>query len=225
MRKALNGQGLQPDAAWTSERCEKNPVTSEDHVSYSRDALNLKRNVGVEGSDVAGVHAESFAGCEVFDDDFTGEFKPRRSLTVNFLQKEAIATEDSCSKRLLKADAECDASSGTEKAMAMNHVLMPVRYFNRDDVARDAGRKSNLPGSAISAVLGHEESAAAGDALESTEKTSPAGMLRVSCHLYGLAHPGEFASLGDDGVIVIERELENRHGCADDAMLHVRFSP
>ncbi len=81
--------------------------------------------------------------------------------------------------------------------------------------------KATSPGAPIGAVLGHEEGAAAGDALEGSEETAAAGVLGVGGHLDGLAHPGELAGLGDDGVVVIERELEDGHGGSDDAMLHV----
>jgi hypothetical protein len=39
-------------------------------------------------------------------------------------------------------------------------------------------------------------------------------------HLDGGGHPGELAGLGDDGVVVIEGELEDGHGGAGDAVIH-----
>ena len=81
--------------------------------------------------------------------------------------------------------------------------------------------KATSPGAPIGAVLGHEEGAAAGDALEGSEEAAATGVLGVGGHLDGLAHPGELTGLGDDGVVVVERELEDGHGGADDAMLHV----
>ena len=46
-------------------------------------------------------------------------------------------------------------------------------------------------------------------------------MLGVGVHLNGLTHPGELTGLGDDGVVMVELKLQNRHGGADDAVLHV----
>ena len=40
------------------------------------DALYLEGDATLEGSYVAGVDAEGFAGSEVFDDDFAGELEP-----------------------------------------------------------------------------------------------------------------------------------------------------
>ena len=56
--------------------------------------------------------------------------------------------------------------------------------------------------------------------LSDAQEAATTAVLGVRGHLDGLAHPGEFARLGDDGVIVVERELEDGHGGADDAMLH-----
>jgi hypothetical protein len=42
----------------------------------------------------------------------------------------------------------------------------------------------------------------------------------VGGHLDGGGHPGELAGLGDDGVVGAEGELEDRHGSAEDAVLH-----
>ena len=44
---------------------------------------------------MAGVDAEEFAGGEVFDDEFAGEFEPGGADAGDFLQLEAIAAEDS----------------------------------------------------------------------------------------------------------------------------------
>ncbi len=87
-------------------------------------------------------------------------------------------------------------------------------------MAGDAGGEGDFAGCAVGAVLGHEEGAAAGDAHDGSEEAATAGVLGVGGHLDGGGHPGELASLGDDGVVMVEGELEDGHGGADDAMLH-----
>jgi len=102
----------------------------------------------------------------------------------------------------------------------VHHVFMSGGHLYRHDVTGDAGGEGHGSGSSIGTVLGHEEGSTAGDALENTEEATATGVLGVGGHLDGLAHPGELARLGDDGVVVVERELEDRHGGADDSMLH-----
>ena len=58
MGEALDGQGLEPDAAGTGECGEEDSVAAEDQFAMSGDALNLEGDVGVEGTDVPGVDAE-----------------------------------------------------------------------------------------------------------------------------------------------------------------------
>jgi hypothetical protein len=70
--EARDGQGLEPNAAGTGEGREEDAVAAEDHVLNAGDTLNLEGDAGLEGSHVAGVDAEDFAGGQVFDDDFAG---------------------------------------------------------------------------------------------------------------------------------------------------------
>src|SRR3954466_12332502 len=74
--EALDGQGLEPDAAGAGEGGEEDSVASKDQVADSRDALDLEGDRRLEGADMTGVDAEGLAGGEVFDDDFAGEFEP-----------------------------------------------------------------------------------------------------------------------------------------------------
>ncbi len=78
--EAGDRKGLQPDAARAGERGEEDAIAAKDHVSDAGDALNLEGDGGLEGSDVAGMDAEKFAGSEVFDDEFAREFEPCDSL-------------------------------------------------------------------------------------------------------------------------------------------------
>ena len=107
-----------------------------------------------------------------------------------------------------------------EEAVTMDHVLMPLGDFDRNDVSGDAGGEGDLAGCSVRPILGHEERAATSDALEGSQETTASGVLGVGGHLDGLAHPGEFAGLGDDCVIVVEEEFEDGHGSTYDAMLH-----
>ena len=78
--EAGDGQRLQPDAAGTGEGSEEDTVAAEDHVFDSGDALDLEGDGGLEGTNVAGVDAEEFAGGEIFDDEFAGELEPGDAL-------------------------------------------------------------------------------------------------------------------------------------------------
>jgi len=218
--EALNGQSLEPDAAGAGKCGEEDSVAAEDEIAKSGDALDLEGDVGVEGADVAGVDAKGLAGSEVLDDDFAGEFEPGHSFAVDLLEEEAIAAEDAGAEGLLEADAERDARGGAEEAMAMDHVLVTTSDLDGDDVSGNSGGEGYCARGSGGAVLGHEEGSATGDAFERTQKAAATGVLGVGAHLDGLAHPGKFTSLGDDGVVVVERELEDGHGGSDDAMLH-----
>ncbi len=102
----------------------------------------------------------------------------------------------------------------------MDEVLVARAYLDRDDVAGDASGEGDLAGRADGTVFRHEERAAACDSLDRSEEAATAGVLGVGGHLDGGGHPGKFACLRDDGVVGAEGELEDRHGGAEDAVLH-----
>ena len=104
--------------------------------------------------------------------------------------------------------------------MAVNHVLVAGGDLDGDDVPGDARGEGDGAGGSVRSVFGHEESSAAGDSFESSQEATSATVLGVGSHLNGLAHPRQFTGLRDDGVVVVERELEDGHGGSDDAMLH-----
>jgi len=54
----------------------------------------MKGDAGLKGADVAGMDAQGLAGLQIADDEFTGEFEPRRALCAGVLQKEAVDTEN-----------------------------------------------------------------------------------------------------------------------------------
>ena len=141
-------------------------------------------------------------------------------MPADLLEEEAVAAEDAGAQGLLEADAELHAGGGAEEAVAVDEVLVAVADLDGDDMAGNAGGEGDLAGAADGAVLGHEEGAAAGDALDGAEEASAAGHLGVGGHLDGRGHPGEFAGLGDDGVVGSEQELEDRHGGSNNPMFH-----
>ncbi len=102
----------------------------------------------------------------------------------------------------------------------MDEVIVAGLHFNGQDVAGDFGGEGDFAGCSPGAVLGHEEAAAACDALEGAEEASAAGHLGVGGHLDGAGHPGELACLGDDGVVGLEEKFQDGHGGAEDAGLH-----
>ena len=56
----------------------------------------------------------------------------------------------------------------------------------------------------VGPVLGHEEAAAAGHALDDAEEAAAAAHLRVGGHLDRGGHPGELAALGEDALVGVE---------------------
>ena len=80
-----DGKRLQPNSARAGERSEKNAIPAENHIPDAWHGSDLKRNAAFESSDMAGVHAQSFAGAEIAKDQFAGEFEPGSSLPCDFL--------------------------------------------------------------------------------------------------------------------------------------------
>src|SRR4029077_17337636 len=106
-------------------------------------------------------------------------------------------------------------------SLAVNHVVVPRRNLDGNDVPRKLGGESQFSRSSNGAVFRHENRSAAGHALDDSEETAATAELRVRRHLNGTAHPGEFSSLGDDGLVGVEDKFQNRHRRAGDAALHV----
>src|SRR5579864_9083004 len=93
---------------------------------------------------MTGVNSQSFSRLQVAHDEFTGEFEPGRSLAAELLQQEAVATENARSERLLEADRNLNLRGRAQKAVAMNHVFVSRRDFDRHDVAGQFGGKGQL---------------------------------------------------------------------------------
>jgi hypothetical protein len=61
-------------------------------------------------------------------------------------------------------------------------------------------------------------------ALEHAAQTAAAAVLRRRGHLDAGGHPGQLARLREDRLAGVERQLEDRHGGADDLLVHVVHS-
>src|SRR5882724_6147922 len=107
------------------------------------------------------MHAQSFSGLQVAQDEFAGKLKPGGALSAEVLKQKAAATENARTQRLLEADRNLNLRRRAKKSVAMDHVLVPGRDLNRHDVSGQLGRKRHLAGSADGAVFGHEKRAAA----------------------------------------------------------------
>src|SRR5215813_9263291 len=118
------------------------------------------------------MYAQSFSRLQVADDEFAGEFEPGGALSAEVLEQEAAAAEDARAERLLEAYGNLNLRRGAQKALAMNHVLVPGRDLNRHDVSGQLGRERHLARRADGAVFGHENGAAAGHALQNAEQAS-----------------------------------------------------
>lgn len=71
-------------------------------------------------------------------------------------------------------------------------------------MAGNAGGEGDLARRSDGAVLGHEQRATTGDAANGPKDSTAARVLGVGCHLDRGGHPGQFAGLGDDGVVRAE---------------------
>src|ERR1700733_4276213 len=100
------GQGLQPDSSRPGKRCEENSVTAKYHVLDSRHGRDLKGNARLERADVSRMHPQSFARLQILYDQLTGKLDPCGPRSADVLQQEAIAAENPCPQRLLKANAD-----------------------------------------------------------------------------------------------------------------------
>ena len=114
---------------------------------------------------------------------------------------------------------------GTEEAVAVDEVLETGADLDRHDVTGNTGGEGDFPGAAHGTILGHKERASSGYALDGAEESAATGVLGVGGHLDGGGHPGEFAGLGDDGVVGTEGEFEDGHGGTEDAVLHECLLP
>src|SRR4029077_15080067 len=112
--------------------------------------------------------------------------------------------------------ADLDLWSGAQKAVAMNHVVVAAADFDGQDMSRNLGSEGEFAARADGTVLGHEERAAAGYALDDAKEAAASRHLSIRAQLDGTAHPGKFAGFGDDGFVGLENEFEHGHGDTDD---------
>src|SRR5580658_2863783 len=220
VREARDGQRLQPDGSRADHFGEEEAVAAEDHVLDAGHRGDLKADRGLEGSDVAGMDAQDFAGLEVLADQLAGELEPRGACAAQLLEEETVAAEDARAERLLKADGDGDLVSGAEKAVAVDEVFRALAELDGDDVAWDLRCERDDAGILDGAVLGHEDAGAGDRALEHTEDSAAAAHLGVRGHLDRGGHPGEFAALREDALVGLELNLEDRHGGAQSSRLH-----
>src|ERR1700690_564269 len=169
MRQPTDPQRLQPDSPWPSQRSEKKPVAAEKHVLDARKSRDLKRNAGLKRPDMSRMHPQSFSRLKIADHEFAGKFQPRGPLPAQFLQKKAVAAENSRAQRLLEGDGDLNLRCPAQKAVAMNQVLVSRRDFNRNNVSRQLGRKRDFAGNPGGAILGHENRPAPGHPLNHSE--------------------------------------------------------
>src|SRR5438270_769296 len=118
------------------------------------------------------MHPQCFSRLQVANNQLAGELEPRGTLSTQMLQKKAAAAENSCAKRLLEPDRNLDTRCRTQKAVAMDHVFVSRRDFDRHNVARQLGCEGDLACRADRAVFGHEDRAAAGHSLDHPKQTS-----------------------------------------------------
>src|ERR1035438_2584403 len=81
-------------------------------------------------------------------------------------------------------------------------------------------RSEDHAGSAVGAVFGHEQAAAAGHALEHAEEAATSAHLRVGGHLDRSGHPGELAALAENALVGFKLHIEHGHGRALNFGLH-----
>ena len=104
--------------------------------------------------------------------------------------------------------------------MPVDHILRAWPNLDRHDVPRHLGGKGDHAGSAVGAVFGHEQAAAAGHALEHAEEAATSAHLRVGGHLDRSGHPGELAALAENAFVGFKLHIEHGHGRALNFGLH-----
>src|SRR5437879_4157815 len=114
---------------------------------------------------MSGMHAEVLSGLEIANDQLPGQLDPRDSLATDFLQQESIAAENARTERLLETNADLDLRRGAEKSLAVNHVLVPRRNLDGNDVPRKLGGESRFSRSSNGEVLRKEDRSVAGRGL------------------------------------------------------------
>ena len=169
--------------------------------------------------------AQDFTGGEVLLDELAGEFEPGGSLAGDPLEEESVAAEDAGAEGLLEADADGDAVCGAEEAVAVEHVLLAGADGDGHDVAGNLGGEGDLAGVLHGAILGHEQAAAAGDALKHAEDAAAATHLGVGGHLDGCGHPGKLAAFREDAFVRVKLNVEDGHGGALNTCLHCECLP
>ncbi len=132
------------------------------------------------------VHPQCFAGAQVTHNDLAAQLQPRGAIAGDLLQQKAITAKDARAQRLLKADAKLDLWRRAQEAVAVNHELVPGADLERQNMPGNLGRKGDLARCALRLVLGHEQGATPGDALDRAKETAAPAQLCVRVHGNGL---------------------------------------
>src|ERR1700722_19660533 len=171
-----------------------------------------------------GMNAQRLSWLEIPDHQFAREFEPRYALSAEFLQQEAVSTENPRAERLLEADADLNLLGRAKKAVTVNEIFLRRTHLNRHNVPRHLRGEGQFSGETRRAILRHEQCSAAGHALQDAEDSAASAKLRVRGHLDRTRHPGKFSGFGNDGLVRVKNEFEYGHGSPGNAALH-DFSP
>jgi hypothetical protein len=218
-----DGEGLQPNPAWASQSSKKYAVSTENHVLNPRNPGDLKGNAGLEGSHVAWMDTQCLSGRQILHDQLSRQLDPTSAHPGHLLQQKPVSAEDSGTQGLLETDTELNLGRSAEKTMAMYQVLHARTHLHRLNVPRNPCSKGDLATTTHGAVFGHEQASSASHSFQRAEESTTPAELGVGLHLDGTTHPGKLTSFGNDGLVGLQNELENRQGSTDDTALHGRL--
>ena len=110
------GEALDPDPALVAEGVEKDSYTTEDHRFKPAGHADVIVNAVGKTDQAAGIDAQCLS-IELLFDDTPACLDKGQTLSLEFLQNEALTTEQAAAKFLVEGDAEFGTQGGTEKGV------------------------------------------------------------------------------------------------------------
>jgi len=220
---------LQPDFAGAAEEDEEETFASEEFVFDTGYGLDVVIDGGFEGDEAAGVDAEGLAGGEGVFDDCAASVEEGETAGGggNFLEDEALATEEASAKLFGEGDVDVDAAGSAEEGVLLAEELATMGgEVDGDDFAGEWGGEGDV--GAFRALVGEEgdEEGITGDGtLSGFEEFADEAAALVSFHgeLGGhgdaILHVEEGTGFGDAGLAGIEGDDDGLEIVADDAVI------
>src|SRR5439155_19370136 len=163
---------LQRHAAGPGQRGQEDAVAAEQRVLDAGDGGDVELHALLVHADVSWMHPERVSCLQVVHHDFAVQLHPRMALADEPLHPKSGAAEDAGAEALLKADGELDTGCAAHEAVAVDHVAVPRRDLQREDLPWQLRREREQALPADRRVLRHEESSARDRPAERAEKAA-----------------------------------------------------